>query len=347
MKWSYNSERSYGIAAWLFVTAAFVVALVVVGGATRLTGSGLSIVEWRPVTGVLPPLTHAGWEAEFAKYRRIPQYTQLNRGISLHDFQALFWWEWGHRLLARVTGLVFLAPLAAYVAIRRIPRRLWWRLGVIGGLFALEPLVGWWMVASGLDHRTAVAPERLALHLGIALAIYSACVLTGLEAWFGRARVAYEPDRKWGWGAPALAVAAYVQCLFGALVAGGRAGLIDGDWPMMGGRVFPTGYWDPARGVLGSLLESGPAVQFNHRLVGYALLLAAVAFAVITQANRFMAPPVRRLAWVFLAAVVAQASLGIGTLRMGDPAWLAGLHQLGAVGVLTAGLALAWRTRRN
>ncbi len=347
MKWSYNSERSYGIAGWLFVTAAFVVALLAVGGATRLTGSGLSIVEWRPVTGVLPPFSHAGWEAEFAKYQRIPQYTQLNRGISLRDFQTLYGWEWAHRLLARVTGLVFLLPLIAYAAIRRIPRRLWWRLGVIVALFALEPLVGWWMVASGLDHRTAVAPERLALHLGIALAIYAACLLTGLEAWFGRARVAYEPDRKWGWGAPALAGAAYVQCLFGALVAGGRAGLIDGDWPMMGGRVFPAGYWDPARGVLGSLLESGPAVQFNHRLVGYGLLLAALGFAGITQANRFMAPPVRRLAWLFLTAVVAQATLGIATLRLGDPIWLAALHQLGAVGVLSVGLMLAWRTRRN
>ena len=347
MKWSYNSERSYGIAAWLFVTAAFVVALVVVGGATRLTGSGLSIVEWRPVTGVLPPLSAHGWAAEFAKYQRIPQYAQVNRGMSLRDFQTLFWWEWAHRLLARVTGLVFLAPLVAYAAIRRIPRRLWWRLGVITGLFALEPLVGWWMVASGLAHRTSVAPERLTLHLGVALAIYSACVLTGLEAWFGRARVAYEPDRKWGWGAPALAVAAYLQCLFGALVAGGRAGLIDGDWPLMGGRVFPAGYWDPARGWLGSLLESGPAVQFDHRVVAYGLLLSALGFAVITQANRFMAPPVRWLAWLFFAGLCGQATLGVATLRLGDPSWLAAAHQLGAVGVLTAGVVLAWRTRRN
>lgn len=347
MKWSYNSERSYGIAAWLFATAAFVVALVVVGGMTRLTGSGLSIVEWRPVTGVLPPLSHAGWEAEFAKYRRIPQYVQVNRGIGLRDFQTLFWWEWAHRLLARLTGLVFLLPLIAYAVVRRVPRRLWWRLGVITGLFALEPLVGWWMVASGLANRVSVAPERLAVHLGIALAIYCACVLTALEAWFGRARVAYGPERKWGWGAPALAALAYVQCLMGALVAGSRAGLVDGDWPLMGGRVVPAGYVAEGRGVFGSLLHSLPAVQFNHRLTGYLLLLAALTFAGITQVNRFMAPPVRRLAWLFVGAVVAQATLGIATLRMSDPVWLAALHQLGAVGVLTVAVALAWRTRRN
>lgn len=347
MKWSYNSERSYGIAAWLAVVAVLVVALLVVGGVTRLTGSGLSIVEWRPVTGVLPPLSHAGWEAEFAKYKRIPQYVQLNRGIALHDFQTLFWWEWAHRMLARVTGVVFLVPLLVFAALRRTPRRLWWRLGVITGLFALEPLVGWWMVASGLAHRTSVAPERLAIHLGVALAIFAACVLTALEAWFGRARVAYEPERRWGWGAPALAGLAYVQCLLGALVAGSRAGLIDGDWPLMGGRVFPRGYLEPARGLVGSLLESQAAVQFNHRLTAYVLWAAALGFALTTTANRFMSPVVRRLAWIFFAAVTAQAALGIGALRMGDPLWLAAVHQLGAVGVLTAALALAWRTRRN
>ena len=347
MKWSFNSERSYGVAGWLFATAAMVVALLVVGGATRLTGSGLSIVEWRPVTGIVPPLDAQGWAAEFAKYQRIPQYTQVNRGISLREFQTLYGWEWGHRILARMTGLVFFAPLVVFVLLRRIPRRLIWRCAVIFALGALQGLVGWWMVASGLERRVSVAPERLAVHLGMALLLYGACVWTGLEAWFGRTRSAYEPELKWGWGAPALAGLAYLQCLMGALVAGGRAGLIDGDWPLMGGRIFPAGYREAGQGLLGAWLHSAPAVQFNHRLAAYALLAAALAFAGITQVNRFMAPPVRRLAWGFAAAVVAQATLGIATLRLGDPLWLAGLHQVGAVGVLTIGLLLAWRTRRN
>ena len=267
--------------------------------------------------------------------------------MSLHDFQVLYGWEWAHRLLARLTGLVFFVPLVVYLVVRRIPRRLVWRCGAIFALGALQGLVGWWMVASGLEQRVSVAPERLAVHLGLALLLYCACVWTGLEAWFGRTRSPYEPERRWGWGAPALAALTYVQCLMGALVAGGRAGLIDGDWPLMGGRVFPVAYWKAGQGVLGSLLNSVVAVQFNHRVVGYALLAAALAFAGITQANRFMAPPVRRLAWAFVAMVVGQATLGVATLRMGDPVWLAALHQVGAVGVLTAALTLAWRTRRN
>ena len=347
MKWSYNSERSYGVAAWLFAVAALVVALLVVGGATRLTGSGLSITEWKPISGVIPPISARGWDAEFAAYRRIPQYTQLNAGLALAQFQTLFWWEWGHRLLARLVGIAFFVPLVAFLVTRNVPKRLIWRCWTILALGGLQGVVGWWMVASGLSKRVSVAPERLALHLGLALLLFCACVWTGLEAWFGRGRVAYEPERKWGWGAPALAALAYVQCLMGALVAGGRAGLVDGDWPLMGGRVFPRGYFEAAQGLFGSLLHSAPAVQFNHRLVAYALLAAALVFAVVTGANRFMAPAVRRLGWTFLAAVFAQATLGVMTLRLGDPLWLAALHQLGAVGVLTAGVALAWRTRRN
>ena len=347
MKWSYNSERSYAVAMWLFAIAGMVVALVVVGGATRLTGSGLSIVEWRPVTGVLPPISAHGWDAEFAKYRLIPQYQQVNRGISLGDFRTLYWWEWGHRLLARLTGLVFFIPLVVFAVTRRIPKRLVWRCAVIFALGALQGLVGWWMVASGLAGRVSVAPERLAVHLGMALLLYAACVWTGLEAWFGRSRTAYEPDREWAWGAPALAGLTYVQCLMGALVSGSRAGLIDGDWPMMGGRMFPEGYVAAGQGLFGSLFHSLPAVQFNHRMVGYLLFVSAIAFALITTANRYMAGPVRRLAWIFVAAVTGQAALGIATLRMGDPLWLAALHQLWAVGVLTTALVLAWRTRRN
>lgn len=347
MKWGYNVERSYGVAAWLFAVAAFVIALVVVGGATRLTGSGLSIVEWRPVTGVIPPLDLEGWRTEFAKYQRIPQYVEVNRGIGLGQFQTLYWWEWAHRLLARLTGLVFAVPFIVFLVLRRIPRRLIWRCGVILALGGLQGLVGWWMVASGLSARVSVAPERLAVHLGLAFALYAACVWTGLEAWFGRGRIAYEPGRKWGWGAPALAALTYMQCLLGALVSGGRAGMVNQDWPLMNGRLIPRDYVVAGSGFFGSLLHGQAAVQFNHRLSGYLLLLAAAGFAVITQNNRFMAAPVRRLAWLFLAAVVAQAGLGVLTLWAGDPLWLALLHQLGAVALLTTALVLAWRTRRN
>ena len=347
LRWSYNVERSYAVAVWLFVVAASVIALVVVGGATRLTGSGLSITEWRPVTGVLPPLDAAGWAAEFAKYQRIPQYVQVNRGMSLADFQSLYWWEWAHRLLARGVGVVFAVPFLAFLLLRRLPTRLIWRCVVILALGGLQGLVGWWMVASGLAGRVSVAPERLAVHLGLALALYAACLWTGLEAWFGRGRIVYGPERRWGWGAPALATLAYAQCLLGALVSGSRAGLIDGDWPLMAGRIFPEGYIATGQGLLGSLLHSLPAVQFNHRIGAYTLLAASYGFAAITQGNRFMAPPVRGLAWLFAGAVTLQATLGVLTLWAGDPLSLAITHQLGAVAVLSTALVLAWRTRRN
>lgn len=347
MRWSLNLERSHAAAAWLFAVAGLVIALVAVGGATRLAGAGLSIVEWRPLTGVIPPLDLHGWQAEFAKYRHIPQYTLVNRGMSLAEFQTLYWWEWGHRFLARLVGLVFFAPLVVLLILRRIPNRLIWRCGVILALGGLQGLVGWWMVASGLEHRVSVAPERLATHLGLALLLYCACIWTGLEAWYGRGRGGREPVRLYGWGAPALAALAYVQCLLGALVAGGRAGLIDQDWPLMGGKVFPAGYVARGQGLFGSLLHSQAAVQFDHRVGGYLLLASALVFAVAANRERYLASPVRGLAWLVLALVVMQASLGVLTLWAGDPAWLAGLHQLGAVGVLTAALALAWRTRRN
>src|SRR5687767_931680 len=169
MRWSYNLERSRLVASWLFAVAAVVFAIVVVGGATRLTGSGLSITEWRPVTGVVPPLSEAGWTAEFAKYQRIPQFTQLNASMDLAGFKAIYWWEWAHRLLGRLAGVVFAVPFLIFLALKQIPRRLIWRCWVLLALGGLQGAVGWWMVSSGLAGRVSVAPERLATHLGLAL----------------------------------------------------------------------------------------------------------------------------------------------------------------------------------
>src|ERR1700710_2361011 len=152
---------------WLYAVAALMVLTLVVGGATRLTESGLSIVEWKPVTGVLPPMSQDAWQAEFAKYQQIPQYRELNRGMSLDHFKTIYWWEWSHRLLARLVGTAFLAPFLMFLVLREIPRRLIWRCVALFALGGLQGAVGWWMVASGLDHRISVAPERLAAHLGL------------------------------------------------------------------------------------------------------------------------------------------------------------------------------------
>ncbi|HEY9219116.1 MAG TPA: COX15/CtaA family protein, partial [Phenylobacterium sp.] len=183
-----RSDRSRPVAVWLLVVAAFVLAMVVVGGATRLTGSGLSITEWRPVTGAVPPLTDTDWAREFARYREIPQYKLLNRGMSLSEFQSIYWWEWTHRLLGRLVGAVFLIPFVWFLVRGQIPRRLIPRCALLFVLGGLQGAVGWWMVASGLADRVSVAPERLAVHLGLAFALFGALIWTALDAWTGAAR---------------------------------------------------------------------------------------------------------------------------------------------------------------
>ena len=347
MRWSYNLERSYSAALWLFAVAGLVYAMVVVGGATRLTGSGLSITEWQPILGAIPPISLSGWQDAFHKYQQIPQYRFINAGMSLEAFKGIYWWEWSHRLLGRVVGVAFIVPFVPLLLTRSIPRRLVWRCWVILGLGGLQGFIGWWMVSSGLDKGVAVAPERLTVHLGLALIIFSACVWTGLEAWFGRGRNATGPEAGWRWASAGLVALTYVQCLLGALVAGNHAGKVFNDWPLMNGRVLPKGYFEAQHGFWGSLGHSQAAVQFNHRLVGYLLFAAVITYAVrITQA-RGVAQPVRRTSYWLAGMVCAQALLGIAALRMGDPIWLALLHQVFAVVVLTWAILLAWRTPRN
>ncbi|MEO6341010.1 MAG: COX15/CtaA family protein [Caulobacteraceae bacterium] len=347
MRWSYNLERSQLAGLWLFSIAFLVFAMVVVGGATRVTGSGLSIVEWKPVTGIFPPLTADGWAAEFAKYQRIPQYKYVNQGMSLADFKFLYGWEWAHRLLGRLVGVVFAIPFALLIYLKRIPRRLIWRCWVILGLGGLQGLVGWWMVASGLANRVSVAPERLATHLGLALVIFAACVWTGLEAWFGRPRGTYDPSPRARGAANILVGLTFLQCLLGALVAGSRAGTVNTDWPLMNGRFFPRDYWVDGEGLWATLVHNQSAVQFNHRMVAYLLFLLALASAVAATRSDRLTLPVRQLARLFAIAVVVQAFIGVVTVRAAATMGFSLLHQVGAVVVLTLSIALAWRTARN
>ena len=234
-------ERSVLAAAWLFTVAVCVIAMVVVGGATRLTGSGLSITQWKPFAGAIPPLDPAAWNDLFSRYKAIPQYRLINAGMTLGAFKSIFWWEWAHRLLGRVLGVVFAVPFLALVATRRLPRRLVWPCAGLFVLGGLQGLVGWWMVASGLETRVYVAPERLTAHLGLALALFCALIWTALEArWGGRVPRA-RPERRAA--AFAFLGLVYLQCLLGALVAGNHAGLANADWPLMSGRVIPGDYW--------------------------------------------------------------------------------------------------------
>jgi len=334
-------EQSRAVAVWLFVCAAMVFAMVVIGGVTRLTGSGLSITEWKPIMGALPPMNAAAWAEAFEKYKAIPQYAQVNAGMSLSEFQGIFWWEWFHRLVGRLVGVVFALPFLVFLLMRKIPGRLVWRCALLLAAGGLQGLIGWWMVSSGLSERVDVAPERLTVHLGLALAIFAGLIWTGLEAWAGEEHS--RSPQGWSRGAAILLGAVFVQCLLGGLVAGAKAGLIYTDWPMMNGAVLAPVAW--SKGAL-TFLHDQALVQFNHRIWAYGLLIFGTVYAV--QAWRW------RLAeglgsWAFLVAIALwlQAALGIVTLIHAVPLWLGGLHQAGAALVLLLATTNLWLVRRS
>jgi cytochrome c oxidase assembly protein subunit 15 len=337
-----SSDRSKPVAIWLFVVAAFVLAMVIVGGATRLTDSGLSITEWKPVTGAIPPLSEADWQAEFARYRQIPQYSQLNAGMSLADFKAIYWWEWSHRLLGRLTGLVFFAPFVWFAVRRELPRRLFLRLGGIFVLGGLQGLVGWWMVASGLSHRVTVAPERLMVHLGLAFALLGLLLWTALDAWAGAARQTLPSP--WGRRAAWLLGLIYFQVLLGALVAGNDAGMIYNDWPLMNGAIVPDDYLGSS--LWATLAHSQGAVQLHHRLMAYIVTGLAVAIGLAAWRSNYLARESKLLAVAVAGGVVLQAILGVVTLMLRAPVGLSIAHQLAAALVLMLAVAFAWRVRR-
>ncbi|MDB5440292.1 MAG: heme synthase [Caulobacteraceae bacterium] len=337
-----RSDRSQAVALWLFAVAAMVIAMVVVGGATRLTGAGLSITQWQPLMGALPPLSQADWQAKFDLYKHIPQAQQLNAAMTLAGFKAIFWWEWSHRLLGRLIGLVFFAPLVVFVWLREIPRRL---IGPCVGIFILGGLqgaVGWWMVASGLEDRLFVAPERLAVHLGLALCLFVLLVWTGLEAGAGQTRQgSIGPWRSWSL---VFLCGGGLQCLLGALVAGNHAGLVYNDWPLMNGALIPDHYLGSS--LWNTLAHNQGAVQLHHRLGAYLLLAGALLLSVQAARSNHLPAQAKSLGLAIGGVVVVQAALGIATLMMVVPLWLALLHQLGAVAVLTLATVFAWRVRR-
>ncbi len=326
-----------GVRVWLFAVAALVFAMVLVGGATRLTESGLSITQWRPVTGVIPPLSEADWQAEFALYKQIPQYAELNPDMNLEGFKAIFYWEWTHRLLARILGLTFVLPLLWFWRKGRLSGALGRQVVVATILLAMEPVVGWWMVVSGLSERVEVSQYRLAAHLLIAAAAIGALLWTavGLRR---RPREAAAP--RFAAASGVLAALVFCQIGLGALVAGLRAGLTFNTWPLMDGRLIPEGLF-----ILSpwprNLFEDVTTVQFDHRLLAYGVVAAALwhAAAVMRAAP---GTALARRALAVGALALAQAALGIVTLLLVAPIWAALLHQ--AMAMLLFGMAVAhWR----
>ena len=320
------------IRAWLAVLFVLVLAMIVVGGATRLTGSGLSITEWKPVTGAIPPMNAADWQSEFDLYRQIPQYQELNRGMSLSEFQYIYWWEWGHRLLGRVVGLVWALGFVFFWATSRIPTGWTPRLLSLGALGGLQGAIGWWMVSSGLNEgMLRVASYRLATHLGIAFLILGLITwyvlqLSRSEAELMRARRAGEA--KLFRMSTGLMHLTFVQILLGALVAGIDAGRTYTGWPTMGGEWIPAAIWD---GTLGwrNFFENPALVQFIHRMTGY--LLAIFAVVVWLRARRSPHPVTRGAFTVMIVVMAAQIGLGILNVIHASPLHLALTHQFFAV----------------
>ena len=338
----FQARSSRPVAIWLFAVAALVFLMVVIGGATRLTDSGLSITEWKPVTGALPPLNDQDWANEFARYRAIPEYDQVNRGMTLEAFKGIYWWEWVHRQLGRLIGLAFALPFAWFLVRRELPRRLLVPCSILLGLGALQGAIGWWMVSSGLTARVDVLPERLTVHLGLALLIYIGLLWTGLEALDDGDRT--RPPKGWTLASASLLALVWLQALLGGLVAGNRAGRLYTDWPMMNGDVLAP--VDHSRGMIHAMLHDPALVQFNHRLGAYAVLIAASLYAF--RAFRARMPDSVRIAAAAIAGVVwLQALIGIATLMNATPVWLGIVHQVGALVVITVATWTAWRIRRS
>lgn len=309
---------------WLYGVALLIALMVVVGGATRLTQSGLSITQWQPIHGVVPPLSAAEWEEEFARYRQIPEYQQLRQGMDLAGFKSIFWWEWSHRLLGRLIGFVVLLPALYFWATGRIGRALLPKIGLMLVLGGLQGAVGWWMVASGLVERTDVSQYRLATHLTLA------CVILAYVLWVARGlgSPALSAPRPISRAAKAILGLAFVQIFLGGLVAGLDAGMTYNTWPLMDGRFVPYGVFS-ASPFWTNFFENVTTVQFDHRIGAY-LLLATGLFHAWQARGSGQA----RGAAILALLILVQAGLGISTLLLAVPLKLALLHQLGAVVVL-------------
>lgn len=326
------------IAIWLFGVSALVFLMVVVGGLTRLTESGLSITEWKPVVGMLPPMGQAAWADAFTRYQQIPQYELMNKGMTLAQFKGIFWWEWSHRFLGRLIGFAFLLPFLWFLVTRRIERAMTPRLIVMFLLGGAQGALGWWMVKSGLTHRVDVSQYRLVAHLGLATAIYAYMMWTALALWRDAPSVHVGSSlRK---AALVLVGLVYFQMMLGGFVAGLKAGYIYNTWPLMDGSFIPEGlfanqvWWR-------NFFENVLTVQFDHRMVAYLVMVLAAWHWVAARASGDRAA--RQSACWLMLAVLGQVALGIWTLLEAVPVPLGAAHQAGALVVFTLAIVHARR----
>jgi cytochrome c oxidase assembly protein subunit 15 len=332
------------IGRWLAFFAATVFVLVLVGGGTRLTESGLSITEWKPVSGVIPPMSDAAWNTEFEAYKKIPQYAQMNAGMNLDQFKTIYWWEFAHRFLARLVGLVFAIPFFWFLAKKRIPRELMPRLVTIGVMIIAQAALGWYMVASGLTERVNVSQYRLAAHLSLALLLYLIAVWTAdalingkTESSVGDGRLAENSGQRRRLAS--LLALASLTVLSGAFVAGLRAGHIYNQFPMMGAGLIPAEYGQLSPWIR-NWFENGAAAQFNHRFLATATALSVLMYWI--RFGRKAEGALRNRIALAAGSVGVQFVLGIIVLLLAVPVAVGVAHQAGALLVLTT-LTLALR----
>jgi cytochrome c oxidase assembly protein subunit 15 len=327
-----SDSGRYTIRIWLYVVAMLIFAMVLLGGATRLTESGLSITEWQPVIGTLPPLSDSEWKTQFDKYKAIPQFKVLNSGMTLSEFRAIFWWEWTHRLLGRLIGVIFLLPLLFFLWRGWIGHGLRKRLLAIFALGALQGAVGWWMVASGLADRIEVSEYRLAMHLVLACLIYTAVVWTAVAH---DPRATVNAPKRLRACAVVLIVLILIQISLGALLAGLRGGPIFPTWPLIDGSLIPsTEAMLTLQPVWRNLFENVLTVQVEHRLMAYALWLFVIIHAVDITRTLGRSRALMGVL-ILVSAVTIQVALGILTLIFETPLALALMHQATAMAVLT------------
>lgn len=326
-----SRSRPLLLSNWLFIVAFMVIVIVTVGGITRLTESGLSITEWKPVLGALPPLSQADWEAEFELYKKIPEYLEINgpAGMDLEAFKTIYWWEWIHRQLGRLIGLALAVPLVLFAVRRIIPQGYFWRLFALTALVGLQGSFGWWMVASGLETRTDVSHFRLAIHLCTALILLGGLIWTALDLRAlarGNERSA-RMTAVAGW----TGVILFIQLLLGAWVAGLNAGLASDSWPLMQGRFIPE--FDTSKGMFWAITNDPFLIHWMHRWWAWVAVAALVIMA------RQVKPVNRKASIAIHSAFGIQILLGIATVMTGVEFHLAVLHQL--VGALLVA-AYAW-----
>ena len=325
---------------WLGALAALIVAMILIGGATRLTDSGLSITEWQPIIGALPPLSEADWQQAFAAYQKIPEYTELKHGMSLDAFKTIYRWEWAHRFLGRLIGAVFFVPFVVFWIAGYIPRALLPRLIGLFVLGGLQGAVGWYMVKSGLVDRTDVSQYRLAAHFGVALLIlgYTLWLLFDLGEGPSGTRSASV-----SWVAGLVLMLVFMQMLAGALVAGLDAGMGFNTWPLINGAFVPSGLGEASPWYL-NLFENPLTVQFDHRMLGYAVVVAALG-QVLWLAIKGAPQTLIGSALMLALFAVLQATLGVWTLLLAVPIVLGLAHQAGAIAVFATALYHFWLAR--